>query len=96
MSKLRSLKVTWMRHLHGTTGRFVVKGKEQMGRRLNKSIYRLKQASTQWNLKFDQVIKKFGFQENDVDNCIYTKVKGDKFIILVLYVDDILLASSDN
>jgi hypothetical protein len=75
---------------------FVVKGKEQMGRRLNKSIYRLKQASTQWNLKFDQVIKKFGFQENDVDNCIYTKVKGDKFIILVLYVDDILLASSDN
>jgi hypothetical protein len=41
------------------------------------------------------VIKKFGFKENDVDNCIYTKIKGGKFIILVLYVDDILLASSD-
>jgi len=30
-----------------------------------------------------------------VDNCIYIKIKGSSFIILVLYVDDILLASSD-
>jgi hypothetical protein len=30
-----------------------------------------------------------------VDNCIYIKIKGSIFIILVLYVDDILLASSD-
>jgi len=30
-----------------------------------------------------------------VDNCIYIKIKRSSFIILVLYVDDILLASSD-
>jgi hypothetical protein len=30
-----------------------------------------------------------------VDNCIYVKFKGKDFTILVLYVDDILLASSD-
>jgi len=41
------------------------------------------------------VIKKFGFKENDVDNCIYTKIKEGKFIIIMLCVDDILLASSD-
>ena len=29
------------------------------------------------------------------DNCVYTKFKNRKFIFLVLYVDDILLASSD-
>ena len=52
---------------------FVVKGKEHLGWRLKKSIYGLKQASRQWNLKFDQVIKKFRFKENDVDNYIYTK-----------------------
>jgi hypothetical protein len=74
---------------------FVVNGKEQMSCKLNKPIYGLKQVSRQWNLKFDQVIKKFGFRENDVDNCIYMKTKGGKFIILVLYVDAILLASSD-
>ena len=66
-----------------------------MGCKLKKSIYGLKQASRQWNLKFDEVIKKFGFKENDVDSCIYVKVKGGKLIILVLYVDDILLACND-
>ena len=74
---------------------FVVKGKEQMGCRLRKSIYGLKQASRQWYLKFDEVIKSYGFIENKKDNCIYVKIKVSSFIILVLYVDDILLASSD-
>ena len=37
----------------------------------------------------------FGFQENVEDNCIYSKFKNEKFIFLILYVDDILLASSD-
>ena len=30
-----------------------------------------------------------------MDNCIYIKISGSKFTILVLYVDDILLASND-
>ena len=29
------------------------------------------------------------------DNCVYSKFKNGKFIFLILYVDDILLASSD-
>jgi hypothetical protein len=49
----------------------------------------------QWYLKFDETIRKFGFKENEEDNCIYAKFKNEKFIFLVLYVDDILLASSD-
>jgi hypothetical protein len=74
---------------------FVVEGKEKMGCRLKKSIYGLKQASRQWYLKFDRTIKSFGFKENVEDNCVYAKFKNGKFIFLVLYVDDILLASSD-
>jgi hypothetical protein len=74
---------------------FVVEGKEQMGCKLKKSIYGLTQESRQYYLKFDEVIKKLGFVKNVVDNCIYIKIKGSSFIILVLYLDDILLANSD-
>ena len=74
---------------------FIVEEKERMGCRLKKSIYGLKQASRQWYLKFDGTIRKFRFKENVEDNCIYAKFKNKKFIFLILYVDDILLANSD-
>ena len=73
---------------------FVENGKEHLVCRLKKSIYGLKQAFRQWYLKFDQVVTSFGFKENASDQCIYLKTSGSNFIILVLYVDDILLASS--
>ena len=41
------------------------------------------------------MVTSFGFKKNPVYQCIYHKVSGSKFIILILYVDDILLASSD-
>ena len=63
--------------------------------KLNKSIYGLKQAFRQWYLKFNDTITSFEFKENTIDWCIYLKVSGSKFIFLILYVDDILLASSD-
>jgi hypothetical protein len=37
----------------------------------------------------------YGFKANIVDHCIYLKISGSKIICLVLYVDDILLASND-
>jgi len=63
--------------------------------KLNKSIYGLKQASRQWYLKFHEVITSFGFEENIMDQCIYQKVSGSHICFLVLYVDDILLATND-
>ena len=42
---------------------FVVEGKENLGWRLKKSIYGLKQASRQWYLKFDEIIRMFGFKK---------------------------------
>ena len=74
---------------------FAVEGKERMGCRLKKSIYGLKQASRKWYLKFNSTIRKFEFQENIEDNYVYAKFKNRKYICLVLYVDDILLTSSD-
>jgi len=75
--------------------RFIEEGKEHMVCKLKKSIYGLKQASRQWYLKFNDTITSFGFKEDIVDRCIYLKVSGSKFIFLILYVDDILLATND-
>jgi hypothetical protein len=46
-------------------------------------------------LKFDEIIRNFGFKENEEDDCIYAKFENGKFIFLILYVDDILHSSSD-
>jgi len=59
---------------------FIKEGKEHMVCKLKKSIYGLKQASRQWYLKFNNTITSFGFKENIVDQCIYLKVSGSKFI----------------
>ncbi|KAK4392634.1 Retrovirus-related Pol polyprotein from transposon TNT 1-94 [Sesamum angolense] len=73
---------------------FVAHGNERKVCKLVKSLYGLKQAPKQWHEKFDQTIIAFDFTVNENDKCIYCKVKGDRIIILCLYVDDILLIGS--
>jgi hypothetical protein len=73
---------------------FVSGDPKNMVCKLTKSIYGLKQASRQWYLKFHQVILSFGFEMNVIDECVYHKFIGSKCIFLVLYVDDILLATN--
>jgi hypothetical protein len=63
--------------------------------KLQRSIYGLKQTSRSWNLRFDQVIKSFGFVPNCYEACIYKKVSGSSVTFLVLYVDDILIIGND-
>ena len=63
--------------------------------KLKKSIYCLKQTSSQWYHNFHMVITSFGFEVNLVDDCVYQNFSGSKYIFLVLYVDDILLATND-
>ena len=37
--------------------------------KLLKSIYGLKQASRSWNIRFDEVVKEFGFIKNEQEPC---------------------------
>ncbi|KAJ9544451.1 hypothetical protein OSB04_024158 [Centaurea solstitialis] len=46
-------------------------------------------------LKFHQVITSFGYQVNLVEDCVYHKFSGSSVIFLILYVDDILIATND-
>ena len=74
---------------------FAKKEKEHLAYKLKRSVYGLKRTSRQWYLRFSDTITSFEFKKNTVDQCIYLKVSENKFIILVLYVDDILLTCND-
>ncbi|KAL0444267.1 UNVERIFIED_CONTAM: Retrovirus-related Pol polyprotein from transposon TNT 1-94 [Sesamum latifolium] len=61
---------------------------------LKKSLYGLKQSPRQWNKKFDLFMQSLKFQRSAFDPCLYFKYYSDVPVFLVLYVDDMLIASS--
>ena len=62
---------------------------------LKKSLYGLKQSPRQWYRRFDEFLLKTGFVKRGYDSCVYMLKRGEKVILyLLLYVDDILMASS--
>ena len=74
---------------------FIAKNQEHMVCKLKRSIYGLKQASRSWNIRFDQAIKSFGFEQNLDEPCVYKRHQDKVLIFLVFYVDDILLIGND-
>ena len=80
---------------------YVDKEKPEYVCKLKKSIYGLKQAARCWNIAIDEFLKLNGFKMSGADSCLYVKsvkdVNGNiNFVILALYVDDILLMSNSN
>ena len=63
--------------------------------KLQRFIYGLVQASQRWNIRFDSVIKAYGFIQTFREACIYKKVSGSSVAFLILYVDDMLLIGND-
>jgi transposase InsO family protein len=72
---------------------FAETGKENLVCRLNKSLYGLKQAPRCWYKRFDSFIISLGYNRLSSDHCTYYKrfEENDVFIILLLYVDDMLV-----
>ncbi|GJX62743.1 retrotransposon protein, putative, ty1-copia subclass [Tanacetum coccineum] len=52
--------------------------------KLQRSIYGLKQASRSWNKRFDEEIKRFCFDQNLNDPCVYQKASGSNVTFLIL------------
>ena len=71
---------------------FKEKGKEDYVCKLKKSLYGLKQAPRQWYKKFEFVMGEQGYKKTTSDHCVFVqKFSDDDFIILLLYVDDMLI-----
>jgi Reverse transcriptase (RNA-dependent DNA polymerase) len=63
--------------------------------RLNKSIYGLKQSTRIWHDKLNSHLLYCNFKMNNTDHSLFSK-KGVNFIIIMLvYVDDIIIARNN-
>ncbi|GJU46605.1 ribonuclease H-like domain-containing protein [Tanacetum coccineum] len=62
--------------------------------KLVKSLYELKQAPNKWNEKRVSVLKEHGFVQSVNDHSLFTKSKYNKFIALLVYVDDIVVTGN--
>ncbi|GAA0151146.1 transmembrane signal receptor [Lithospermum erythrorhizon] len=75
---------------------FVVEGKEHMVSRLKKCLYGLKQAPRQWYKKFEMFMVEYSFGRTATDPCVFIKeVSSGDFIVLLLYVDDMLIVGKN-
>lgn len=64
--------------------------------RLRKSLYGLKQASRQWYKRFSSVLLGANFIQSPANNTLFVKATSSSFVAVLVYVDDILIASNDD
>jgi hypothetical protein len=69
-----------------------VPGQERKLCKFVKSLYGLKQAPKLWYEKFDNVMLSNGF---DINKCVYIKNINTIYVIVCLYIDDMLIFDSN-
>lgn len=62
-------------------------------RRLLRSLYGLRQAPKNWRKRIEACLRKCGLIPLNADSCVFTGMVKGFWVILVLYVDDGLIAS---
>ncbi|KAK2578251.1 hypothetical protein KPH14_001397 [Odynerus spinipes] len=62
---------------------------------MRKALYGRKQAGRSWHRRLDDESKKFGVIPSSADPCVYYQGRGEEILLVLVYVDDILIASRD-
>ena len=75
---------------------FVISGKEDKVYKLHKALYGLKQAPRAWYAEIDTYFTQCGFIKSLSEATLYTKARGDEFMIVSIYVDDIVYTGNSN
>ena len=73
---------------------FVAPGKEHLVCKLERSLYGLKQAPRAWYERLHAHLVKQQFERCAADHSVYVSRKGADFMIVLVYVDDLILASN--
>ncbi|KFD60884.1 hypothetical protein M514_26945 [Trichuris suis] len=63
--------------------------------RLNRSLYGLKQSPRCWNKRLVEFMKKKGMKQSTADPCLFIRQGRKSKLMVVVYVDDGILAGSD-
>jgi hypothetical protein len=74
---------------------FVIHNEKYHVCRLKKAMYGLKQAPHAWYEKMDGLLISLGFCKSVFDPNLYYHIVGNECLILILYVDDLFLTSSE-
>ena len=62
--------------------------------KLQKSLYDLKQASRQRNIKFTNTLLEVGYIQSAHDHSLFIKREGDNMVMILVYVDDLLITGN--
>jgi histone deacetylase 1/2 len=62
--------------------------------KLDKALYGLKQAPRAWYSRLSAKLQALGFKSSKADTSLFFYSKGDVTIFLLIYADDIIVASS--
>ncbi len=74
---------------------FVQDGKEHLVCKLKKSLYKFKQSPRAWYQRIDMFFTHEGFSRSQADHLLYVKQTGEYLLIVIIYVDDLIILTSN-
>ncbi|KAL5224135.1 hypothetical protein ABZP36_010774 [Zizania latifolia] len=74
---------------------FIIDGHEDKVLRLDKALYRWRQALHAWNAKIDETLVALGFSHSASEHAVYAHSKGTSRLLVGVYVDDLIITGND-